>query len=98
MNIKYYHGIFQPTQRISSGCMDEFFNFDIDVQNAIVEYNQETNPRIRNKIYSDKIAYAFDKLCENIINTFKFSYFDAHFEDVKQEVISFLVLNLHKFH
>ena len=71
--------------------------FDQDVQDAVVEYNEETNPRIRNEIYREKIAYAFDKLCENIINTFKFSYFDAPFEDVKQEVISFLVLNLHKY-
>ena len=71
--------------------------FDQDVQDAVVEYNEETDPIIRNKIYRDKIAYAFDKLCENIINTFKFSYFDAPFEDVKQEVISFLVLNIHKY-
>ena len=71
--------------------------FDQDVQDAVVKYNKEVNPRIRNEIYQKEIAYAFDKLCENIINTFKFSYFDAHFEDVKQEVISFLVLNLHKY-
>lgn len=71
--------------------------FDEDVQNAIVEYNSEQDPRIKNKIYADKIAYALDKLCENIINTFKFSYFDAHYADVKQEVLSFLVLNLHKY-
>ena len=56
--------------------------FDQDVQDAVVKYNEEVNPRIRNKIYGEEIAYAFDKLCENIINTFKFSYFDAPFEDV----------------
>ena len=71
--------------------------FDQDVQDAVVKYNKEVNPRIRNEIYQKEIAYAFDKLCENIINTFKFSYFVAHFEDVKQEVISFLVLILHKY-
>ena len=71
--------------------------FDMDVQDAIIEYNQSSNPQVRNKIYKEKIAYAFDKLCENIINTFKFSYFDSQFQDVKQEVISFLVLNLHKY-
>jgi hypothetical protein len=71
--------------------------FDQDVQDAIVEYNKEVNSLIRNKIYQEKIEYAFDKLCENIINTFKFSYFDAHFNDVKQEVLSFLVLNMHKY-
>ena len=71
--------------------------FDQDVQDAVVRYNEEVNPAIRNKIYGEEIAYAFDKLCENIINTFKFSYFDSQFQDVKQEVISFLVLNLHKY-
>ena len=71
--------------------------FGKDVQEAIVRYNEETNPTIKNQIYRDEIAYAFDKLCENIINTFKFSYFDSHFEDVKNEVISFLVLNMHKY-
>ena len=72
--------------------------FDDEVQNAIVEYN--TNPEnhsLRNKVYREKIHYAFDKLSENIINTFKFSYFDYGFEEVKNEVVSFLVLNMHKY-
>ena len=71
--------------------------FGLDVQAAIVRYNTEEDPAVRNQIYRDEIAYAFDKLCENIINTFKFSYFDSHFEDIKNEVISFLVLNIHKY-
>jgi len=71
--------------------------FGLDVQDAIVRYNTEEDPVVRNQIYRDEIAYAFDKLCENIINTFKFSYFDSHFEDIKNEVISFLVLNIHKY-
>lgn len=71
--------------------------FGLDVQDAIVRYNDEINPHVKNQIYRDGIAYAFDKLCENIINTFKFSYFDSHFEDVKNEVVSFLVLNIHKY-
>ena len=33
----------------------------------------------------------------NIINTFKFTYFDDVYEDVKQEVVSFLVINMHKY-
>ena len=39
----------------------------------------------------------FEKLAENIIHTFKFYYFDVPSEDVKHEVVSFLVLNMHKF-
>ncbi|SVE60488.1 uncharacterized protein METZ01_LOCUS513342, partial [marine metagenome] len=71
--------------------------FDQDVQDAIVKYNESTNAAERNKIYSEEIHYAFDKLCENIINTFKFEYFDDVYIDVKQEVLSFLVMNMHKY-
>lgn len=71
--------------------------FDQSVEDAIIQYNLEENPRVRNEIYSKRIAYAIDKLVENIINTFKFSYFDSHFNDIKQEVISFIILNMHKY-
>ena len=72
--------------------------FDEHVQDAIIEYNsldQQTQQSARNKIYQEDIHYAFDKLCENIINTFKFTYFDDGFEDVKHEVVAFLLLNIH---
>tara|TARA_R110000824_G_scaffold241188_5_gene429898 strand:- start:6596 stop:7321 length:726 start_codon:yes stop_codon:yes gene_type:complete len=71
--------------------------FDEAVQEAIIEYNAEENHIVRNKLYREKIHYALEKLCENIINTFKFSYFDAGFKDVKQEVLSFLIMNMHKY-
>ena len=71
--------------------------FDMDVQDAIVEYNQSDDYTFKSKIYQEKIHYAFDKLSENIINTFKFMYFDDKFEDVKNEVVSFLVMNMHKY-
>ena len=71
--------------------------FDEVVQDAIIQYNMSDNDVFRNKIYQEKIHPAFDKLCENIINTFKFTYFDDPFEDVKNEVVAFLVMNLHKY-
>ena len=74
--------------------------FGIDVQEAIVRYNaldQQTQEIERSKIYGREIHKAFDKLAENIINTFKFTYFDYPFEDVKAEVVSFLVMNMHKY-
>jgi len=74
--------------------------FDMDVQDAIVRYNaldRDENQTKRNKIYQEEIHYAFDKLCENIINTFKFEYFDDVYIDVKQEVLSFLIMNIHKY-
>ena len=74
--------------------------FGPEVQDAIIRYNDldpDTHQAARNKIYSEEIHYAFDKLCENIINTFKFEYFDDVYIDVKQEVLSFLVMNIHKY-
>ena len=73
------------------------YYFDMDVQDAIIEYNQSTDDAFRSKIYQQKIHYAFDKLAENIINTFKFMYFDDPFEDVKNEVVAFLIINIHKW-
>ena len=74
--------------------------FGMDVQDAIVRYNaldQQTQRGKRNKIYGEEIHKAFDKLAENIINTFKFSYFDYGFEDIKHETVAFMVMNMHKY-
>ena len=66
-------------------------------ENAIIRYNNSEDSFLRNKIYNEHIAYPFDKLAENIIHTFKFYYFDVPSEQVKHEVVSFLVMNMHKF-
>jgi len=74
--------------------------FGMDVQDAIVRYNaldEKKDASKRNKIYGEEIHAAFDKLSENIINTFKFSYFDDGFFDVKHEVVAFMVMNIHKY-
>ena len=71
--------------------------FGTPVHNAIVEYNHSTDYKFRHKIYTDEIHPAFLKLAENIINTFKFSYFDYGFRDLQEEVVSNLVINMHKF-
>ena len=74
--------------------------FDMDVQDGIVRYNAldpDKDQAKRNRIYETEIHYAFDKLCENIINTFKFEYFDDVYIDVKHETLAFLVMNMHKY-
>ena len=71
--------------------------FTQDTENAIVRYNKSDDTVLKNKIYEEHIEYPFDKLVENIIHTFKFYYFDVPSEQVKHEVVSFLVLNIHKF-
>ena len=71
--------------------------FGQEVQDAVVEYNSSSNNVERNEIYGKRIHAAFDKLAENIINTFKFTYFDDPFNDVKHEVVTFMVMNMHKY-
>ena len=71
--------------------------FGQEVQNAIIDYNSSEDDNERNKIYGTRIHAAFDKLAENIINTFKFTYFDMPFEDIKHEVVAFMVMNIHKY-
>ena len=66
-------------------------------EDAIIVYNKETDPIKRNAIYNESIRAPFEKLAENIIHTFKFYYFDVPSEEVKHEVVSFLVMNMHKF-
>ena len=71
--------------------------FGPEVQDAIIRYNESDDYPLRNRIYQEEIHKAFDKLAENIINTFKFTYFDYGFEDIKCEVVSFMVMNMHKY-
>lgn len=71
--------------------------FHEGIQDAIIQYNQSEDSNFKSRIYGEVIHVAFDKLAENIINTFKFTYFDDVYVDVKQEVVSFLVINMHKY-
>lgn len=75
--------------------------FTEDTQNAILEYLASSDEAERNIIYRNRIEYAFFKLTQNIIHTFKFYYTDGEsIEDLQQEVIAFLLekLKLYKPH
>ena len=71
--------------------------FGTPVHDAIVKYNRSDDITFRHKIYTEEIHAAFLKLAENIINTYKFTYFDYPFRDLQEEVVSNLVINMHKF-
>lgn len=71
--------------------------FTKDTENAIVLYNNTEDIPTKNAIYNTRIHAAFDKLAENIIHTFKFYHFDVSHEDVKQEVVSFLIEKIDKY-
>jgi hypothetical protein len=72
--------------------------FTLDTQQAILDYRLETSMAIRNKIFNEKIYYAFYKLAENIIHTFKFYYTEVdNINELKHEVIAFLLEKLHLY-
>jgi hypothetical protein len=71
--------------------------FSKKTEEAIIEYNGETCDKKRNEIYENKIKFSFEKLVENIFNTFKFTYFDNSPLEIQKETVSHLVSNIHKF-
>lgn len=72
--------------------------FTLDTQQAILDYRKETSPVKRNQIFNEKIYYAFYKLAENIIHTFKFYYTEVdNIDELKHEVIAFLLEKLHLY-
>ena len=67
-------------------------------EDAIVLYNNTTDFELKSRIYNDEIHYAFFKLTENIIHTFKFYYTEVdNIEDLQHEVITFLLSKIHLF-
>jgi hypothetical protein len=67
-------------------------------EDAIVLYNKTTDFELKSRIYNDQIHYAFFKLTENIIHTFKFYYTEVdNIEDLQHEVITFLLSKIHLF-
>ena len=71
--------------------------FGTPAQDAIVEYNKCKDSVKRSKIYEERIKYPFEKLAENVLNTFKFSYFDVSKKDIQMEVVSTMVEKMHMY-
>jgi len=71
--------------------------FTQDTEDAIISYNKTDDRMLKNDLYVAEIGKAFDKLAENLIHTFKFYYFDIPLSEVKNEVVSYLIMNIHKF-
>jgi len=72
--------------------------FNKETEDAIVEYLKSVNQIERNKLYNKYIDKSFNKLAENIIHTFKFYYTDLdNIEDLKHEVVTFLIEKLHRY-
>lgn len=72
--------------------------FTQETEDAIVLYNITEDSEEKSKIYRDKIHYAFFKLTENIIHTFKFYHTEVDkLEHLQHEIICFLLEKIHLF-
>jgi hypothetical protein len=85
----------QPKKRKKKS--GEKMYFTTDTEKSIIQYNKEQSMDNRNKIYEEQIKRCFDKLVENVFNTFKFTYFDNSPIEIQKETIAHLVANMHKF-
>jgi hypothetical protein len=72
--------------------------FTQETEDAIIQYLVTEDEIERNKIYNEKIDYAFHKLAENIIHTFKFYYTEVNtINELKHEVVCVLLEKLSKY-
>lgn len=73
--------------------------FTQETEDAIVRYNNSTDPIEKNRIFSQYIYLPLYKLSENLIHTFKFYHTDVEdIEDLKLEVVTMVVEEkLHRF-
>jgi len=74
----------------------QYFTADVDA--AIKEYLTSPNQDERDDIFKTRIYYAFYKLAEKLIHTFKFYYTEVEsLEDLKHEVVCFFLEKLDYF-
>lgn len=71
--------------------------FTLDVDEAIIKYNNSDNKQRKELIYTKEIYPSLDKLAENLINTYKCPYINLEFEDLKHDLVSFLTEKLSNF-
>jgi hypothetical protein len=72
--------------------------FTQETEDAIVLYNNTLDFKLRSQIYEEKIHYAFFKLTQNIIHTFKFYHTEVNdLEHLQHEIIVFLLSKIHLF-
>lgn len=76
---------------------DKYY-FTPQVDDAIITYNVVDTPnKVKNLLYNTVIYPAFDKLSENLINTYKVTYIELSFEDLKHDLVVFLTEKLSRF-
>ena len=77
---------------------EEKIYFTQATEDAIIAYNNATEPAEKSLIYQRDIHFAFFKLTQNLIHTFKFYHTEVNdIEDLQHEAILFLLSKIHKY-
>ncbi len=97
VDVSLEHTIKLTKPRKKRGTNPTRMYFTQETEDAIIAYNKEENLDLREAIFREKIHQPFQKLVENVFNTFKFSYFETGPQDVQKECLTHLVANMHKF-
>jgi len=73
--------------------------FTKETEHWIIQYNNEKSSDVRSKIYSDHIQYPFEKLFENIYNTYKnlYEYINEDYFNLRSECMVFLNSKMHTY-
>jgi hypothetical protein len=72
--------------------------FTKETEDAIILYNKLEDPILRSRLYQKGIHYAFFKLTQNIIHTFKFYNTEVNnLEDLQHEITVFLLSKIHLY-
>lgn len=71
--------------------------FTPKTQEAICGFQKSSDRKDREKLYTQEILPAFEKLVENLINIHKFSGLHDTYEDLKNDCVNFLFETIHKF-
>lgn len=76
------------------------YYFTQETEDAIIKYNSLDPIKDhwkRSLIFEKKIYFAFNKMAENLIHTFKFYYFDVPPREVQKQVVTFMCKKIDKF-
>lgn len=71
--------------------------FNAATQDAIVNFQNSTSKKDRDKLFVEEILPAFDKLVENLINIYKFVGMHSTYDELKNDCVDFLFETINKF-
>ena len=81
-------------RRKKSGSKDYF---NLETQDAIIQYQNSECAKEKDKLYLEKILPAFDKLSQNLIFIYGFISPGEPYEHLKNDCVSFLFETIHKW-